>query len=69
MRNKHTIRQTKPRKFTANILTHVKSCLGKRNMTRNLAPDRNLDSNKEIKNAKNGVQDKSIHFLIFNSFK
>lgn len=38
-------------------------------MTRNLAPDRNLDSNKEIKNAKNGVQDKSIHFLIFNSFK
>ena len=50
--------------------THTcQSCLGKRNMTRNLAPDRNLDSNKEIKNAKNGVQDKSIHFLIFNSFK
>lgn len=50
--------------------THTcQSCLGKRNMTRNLAPDRNLDSNKEIKNAKNGMQDKSIHFLIFNSFK
>lgn len=38
-------------------------------MTRNLAQDRNLDSKKEIKNAKNGMQDKIIHFLIFNSFK
>lgn len=38
-------------------------------MTRNLAPDRNLDSEKEIKNAKNGMQGKNIHFLIFNSFK
>ena len=38
-------------------------------MTRNLAQDRNLDSKKEIKNAKNVMKYKNIHFLIFNSFK